>query len=504
MSSKPDNNDNERTEPFAEADGVVSGVNKIDVALPVGWSDVAIETRFADLLDGQNQDLFDLGRAPADAHGRPSEAVQTALQRGRVGALDDPQVDEILESLLDELGADVNEDEVGSGSTDSSGSASKISRRQQPPMTAECETAYSKLIALGSAVDSMTADIDASFTRLQRACLIALRVDEVLARRVVAADVARQLPDMSVKAMAFAECSVPRDVERLGIELAGLIDQRAQIIPNKSLHAEATAVLMVALRWPIIRMEPKSEAGSSSLPFDESPRLRVLPRQPFSDDVLQAVLAKRDGLLRLPFEESQFSISDLVLRVAAALHSEEKSVRKPTEDLARLERVMIGLGLLLAGATPGSRRIDHSLPALAHDLASQRLNHTLDELQEMYRDKLAAVETRRAEQIRRYRTEAEELEKRLKLAEDALAKLGPDDNGNMAREDHVDGAGRKAEAIVCPPVPNRTHTKVRDAVLGHEQLIDQPVPLVEVGDLPSKRAQLLEEFPYARMLLISF
>ncbi len=172
-------------------------------------------------------------------------------------------------------------------------------------------------------------------------------------------------------ALSFAEAEGTREMERLGLELAGRIDQRAMVSGDTVLHRLATGVLLLCLTWPIVRLEPTEAADIRGAglrvegadrpvqPEALSTALRAMParegihiRQPLSHDALQAVLARRDGLALLPFGASTVSISDLVLRVAAALRGQRSGGFTALESWARLERVHLGLGLLLSALRP--------------------------------------------------------------------------------------------------------------------------------------------------------
>jgi hypothetical protein len=396
----------------------------------------------------------------------------------------------------------------GSGQPAQARAATSI-RRRPPLLTEECEDARSKLLALAAAADGALIGYDGAFSRLQRLCLLSLEGDERLARRAAAADVVHQLPDLAPLALRFAESNGSREIERLGLELAGLVDQRAMISGHMLLHALGTGVLLVSLAWPIIRFEPQQPGANAQDPSPSgATTLRVMPkqehivlRQPLPHDVLQAVLARRDGLVPLPFETSKLSISDLVLRVAAALRSQCPGGASAPDAWARLERVMLGLGLLLAGAAPDWRTVERPLPALAHDVAGRHLNHTLRELHDQYSRKLQKVQHDLADQVRSHQDDSDDANARFEVAKAALAKRGLDETGEPLEPDDARSdlghAHGMSPVVVCPEIENAKTSKVKDALLGHEHMIDQPVPLVDVGDLVSKRRRLIAEFPFA-------
>jgi hypothetical protein len=302
------------------------------------------------------------------------------------------------------------------------------------------------------------------------------------------------------------------------LDLAGRVDQRAMISGDTMLHRLATGVLLLCLAWPIIRLEPpggtdKPESGRLAECADRldasgetSAALRATPvrhgfavRQPMSHDALQDVLARRDGLVPLPFDTATVSISDLVLRVAAALRGQRSGGLIGLDAWAKLERVHLGLGLLLSGEAPDWDSVERSLPALAHDIASRSLNHTLHEVHDVYNRKLNEVQRKRADQMKAYKADAENLDARLDTARDALAKLGFDENGQPLEDknDGIDADASPDEIIVCPVIANSTNSKVRDAVLGHEHMLGKPIPLTPTIYLQRRRVTLIEEFPFA-------
>lgn len=485
--------------------------------LPPEWDDTVINAAFADLVDAATRDLVDLAQERADTavSGDSTATADQVSHRSTAPMVDHPVGDDIDTTTRGQWSFGADDDDLatslsgeGSGQSAQEKAADRI-RRQRPLLTEECEDARSKLLALAAAADGALTGYDGPFSRLQRLCLLSLEGDERLARRAAAADVVHQLPDLAPLALRFAESNGPREIEQLGLELVGLVDQRAMISGHMTLHALGTGVLLVSLAWPIIRLEPQQPGAQAR---DLSPAgmatLRAIPmrehvvvRQPLAHDVLQAVLAHRDGLVPLPFETCKLSISDLVLRVAAALRGQRSGGTSALEAWAKLERVMLGLGLLLAGATPDWGTLERPLPALAHDVASRQLHHTLHELHDQYSRKLQKVQRDRAEQVKNYKADSDDVNARFEAAKAALAKTGLDEKGEPLEPDDarpdVGFAHGMPSVIICPKIENAKTSKVKDAILGHEHMIDQPVPLVGVGDLVSRRCQLIAEFPFA-------
>ncbi len=495
------------------------------VPLPASWEDAAIDAAFDDLLDSKTRDLValaaeieeaekdaaqadrsDVAARPAEkdvtdatAHGDRDEAMRALY------ALDeDDPLDQLLTSQV------LPEAPRGDRPTDA-----VICRQSQ--LTVDQEDARSKLLALGGAADSAMLRYDGPFSHLQRLCLLSLDGDERLARRAAAADVVRPLPDLAPLALRFSESHGPAVTERLGLELAGLIDQRAMNCGDSTLHRLGTGILLVCLAWPIIRLEPAGVAvdragepprgaGAESGSRLSDAALRPMVKradlpvgQPLSHDLLQAVLARRDGLAPLPFGERAVSISDLVLRIAAALRGQSSGGTRALDAWAKIERVHLGLGLLLSGASPDWQSLERPLPALAHDVASRTLNHTLHEVHDLYHRKLEEVQRKRANQMKACKADADDLDVRLKATREALETLGLDETGKPLVADGQDAGfdGAPHEVIVCPVIANITNSKVKDAVLGHEHMLGKPVALAPTLDLQRRRATLIAEFPYA-------
>ena len=169
---------------------------------------------------------------------------------------------------------------------------------------------------------------------------------------------------------------------------------------------------------------------------------------------------------------------------------------------ARLEPVLFGMGLLLAGVPPRGDHSERSLLRAANHLGQQHLTETTTSFELKQSRRVDAVQRKRAEEVKTWKSDLEEVLPKLEAARAALEKLGLDEAGQPLGRDEHDGGGigpapASFTAIVCPHVETKTNAKVREAVAGHEHTIGKPLDLVATGDLPAKRRQLIAEFPWA-------
>ncbi len=314
------------------------------------------------------------------------------------------------------------------------------------PLSDECQDARSKVLALGGAADSVMHGFDGSFTRLQRLCLLSLSGDERLRAGRLPLMWCDKCRILGLLALSFSEVEGTREIERLGLDLAGRVDQRAMISGDTMLHRLATGVLLLCLAWPIIRLEPpggtdKPESGRLAQCADRldasgetSAALRATPvrhgfavRQPMSHDALQDVLARRDGLVPLPFDTQPSRSPTSCARG-----------RRPTWPALGWPYRIGRMGEARAGASgprSAAQRRSAGLGqrrALAAGLGARHRQSVAEPhaawVHESTNRKLNEVQRKRADQMKAYKADAENLDARLDTARDALAKLGFDEN----------------------------------------------------------------------------
>ncbi len=231
------------------------------------------------------------------------------------------------------------------------------------------------------------------------------------------------------------------------------------------------------------------------------------PASPLSAEGVARLKLLSAGLAPLPFAEGRVSLAEPARRVAAALaHTLQPGgpmyvLEAPRHRIdAQIEPVLYGIGLLLAGVSSSSTSSDRALVRAANSIGQQHLNGMTTSFEIGQRRRIDEIQRKRAEEVKRYKQDLEEVLPKLDAARSALSKLGLDLDGKpLEVHDHAaDNTTRTAfAAVVCPRIEVKGNSKLKDAVQGHEHMLGQPMPLSETGDLPARRSALLAEFPYA-------
>ncbi len=374
---------------------------------------------------------------------------------------------------------------------------------------------------LGQAGRAAAADLRESYltlTRLHQAALLALASDDRSGRRAIASAIVRDLPTLAERLIAWMEEPDGATCERHGLALAATLDRLAldQDLPH--LSQLATEVLLVSLQTPLTRIVDLTPERVRSAAAAWGPAMKerqATPAQvvadltaPLSAEAIVRLRLLSAGITPLPFGEGRLSLLEPARRVAVALAGAlqdagpVRALDKPRHRIdAQLEPVLFGLGLLLAGVQTRSAGNDRAIVRAAHYLGQQHLTGTITSFELAQLRRVEAVQRRRANDLKMYKSDLDEMLPKLETARKALAKLGLDERGEpLGREadDHAVGpqAGSLA-VIVCPKLETKTNQKLREAVAGHEHLLGQPIALAPVGDLSARRKILSAEFPWA-------
>jgi hypothetical protein len=366
---------------------------------------------------------------------------------------------------------------------------------------------------MGAASDSAAVAIErayATLPRLHQLCWLGLSGVDVVMRRAAAADVVGVLPDLAERCAIWMETARATEAEKLGLDLAALIDRRAFKASDPSLSSLATGVLMASLQAPLLRSvimtdladDATSAAGHLGLVAGVTGPA-IAANTPTSTEGLQVLRLFDAGLAPLPLGERRISLAEPARRVAAALRDGfDEWYVVPVELKARLQQVIIGIGMLLSGATRHHASLDTSMLRTALEHAQSIISGTVDAGGKTFKASMDESNRKRAEQVKSYKLACEELEQRLDRAATALSTLGLDPDGKPLQADQGEDASNSMthvtfEVIVCPKIITIGNSKLKDAVQGHEHMLGQPVSLAPTGDLPGRRKALLSEFPYA-------
>jgi hypothetical protein len=366
---------------------------------------------------------------------------------------------------------------------------------------------------MGAASDSAAAAIERAYSilpRLHQLCWLGLSGVDIVMRRAAAADVVAVLPDLAESCAAWMETVRASDAERLGLDLAALIDWRAFKAADPSLSSLATGVLMASLQAPLLRSVVMNDLANDATSAASHLGLRaavtepmMAPNTPTLPEGLQVLRLFDAGLAPLPLGERRISLTEPARRVAAALRDGfDEWHGVPVELKARLQQVIIGIGMLLSGATRHHASLDTSLLRTALEHAQAIIAGTVDAGGKTFRASMEENNRKRADEVKSYKLACEELEQKLDRAETALSKLGLDPDGKPLAAHEAEGDAESAtdaafEVVVCPKIEVKNNSKLKDAIQGHEHMPGQPVPLAPTGNLPGRRKALLAEFPYA-------
>ena len=370
---------------------------------------------------------------------------------------------------------------------------------------------------MGAASDSAAVAIERAYAvlpRLHQLCWLGLSGVDVVMRRAAASDVVAVLPDLAEHCATWMETARASEAERLGLELAALIDWRAFKAADPSLSSLATGVLLASLQAPLLRRVVMNEMADDAMANSGHLGLRatvpgpmIAPNTPTSPEGLQVLRLFDAGLAPLPIRERRISLTEPARRVAAALRDgfDDWHVM-PVELKARLQQVIIGIGMLLSGATRHHASLDTSMLRTALEHAQSIISGTVDAGGKTFRAAAEENNRKRAEQVKSYKLACEELEQRVDRAETALSKLGLDPEGKPLAAHEAEGdTGSTTDiafsVVVCPKLEVKNNSKLKDAVQGHEHMLGQPMPLAATSDLPGRRKALLAEFPYAQNVI---
>jgi ATPase family associated with various cellular activities (AAA) len=380
------------------------------------------------------------------------------------------------------------------------------------------------VMGMGAAADTaavMKNEVYSQLPRLQQLCLLGLAGTDSVMRRAAASDVVRLLPDMAEDCATWMETLRASEAERLGLELAAKIDWRAFQSGNPQLSLHATGILLASLQTPLLRSLPMATIQNNAVYALAKSTGPVLQEgTPHSIEALQRLRIIDAGIMPLPLGDGRISLIEPARRVAAALRDSLQGNRggrfNRWTDLAslkvqaRLEQIVIGIGMLLSGATRDMASTETGLIPVACSLAQTIVRGTVDVGGLTFQESMEKARVRNAEQVKSAQEEADLANKNFLEALESLEKLGLDIAGNPRSKggDGTDGDGAATTGdstehdaprsiIVCPKFAKGVTGKIKEAIQGHEHMLGLPIALVPTGDLPARRKQLIREFPYA-------
>jgi ATPase family associated with various cellular activities (AAA) len=380
------------------------------------------------------------------------------------------------------------------------------------------------VMGLGAAADSaavMKNEVYSQLPRLQQLGLLGLAGTDSVMRRAAASDVVRLLPDMADDCATWMETPRASEAERLGLELAAAIDWRAFQSGNPQLSLHATGILLASLQTPLLRSLPTATIQNNAVYALAKSIGPVLQEgTPHSIETLQKLRMIDAGIMPLPLGDRRISLIEPARRVAAALRDSLQGRQNNrfirSVDLAslkvqaRLEQVVIGIGMLLSGANREMASTETGLIPVACSLAQTIIRGTVDVGGLTFQESMEKARIRNTEHIKMVQEEADLANKHFLEALETLEKLGLDIAGNPRSRggDETDGesaanTGNPTEydtprsIIVCPKFAKSITGKIKEAIQGHEHIIGLPIALAPTGDLTARRRQLIREFPYA-------
>jgi ATPase family associated with various cellular activities (AAA) len=384
------------------------------------------------------------------------------------------------------------------------------------------------VMGLGAAADSaavMKNEVYSQLPRLQQLCLLGLAGTDSVMRRAAASDVVRLLPDMAEDCATWMETPRASEAERLGLELAAAIDWRAFQSGNPQLSLHATGILLTSLQAPLLRSLPaKMIQNNAVYALAKSTGPVLQEGAPHSIETLQRLRMIDAGIMPLPLGDGRISLIEPARRVAAALRDSLQASRGgrftrwidlPSLNVqARLEQIVIGIGMLLSGACRDTASTETGLIPVAYSLAQTMVRGTVDVGGLTFQESMEKARIRNSEQVKMVQEEADLANKNFLEALESLEKLGLDIAGNPRSRggDGADGGSTATTGdptehdaprsmIVCPKFAKGVTGKIKEAIQGHEHMLGLPIALAPTGDLPARRKQLIREFPYASDLV---
>ncbi|MGL4438811.1 MAG: hypothetical protein ACRCUE_06030, partial [Bosea sp. (in: a-proteobacteria)] len=163
---------------------------------------------------------------------------------------------------------------------------------------------------MGAASDSAAVAIERAYAllpRLHQLCWLGLSGVDVVMRRAAAADVVAVLPDLAERCAAWMETVRASEAEKLGLDLAALIDWRAFKAADPSLSSLATGVLLASLQAPLLRSVVMNDLADDATAATGHIGLRAAVTDPMialntptSPEALQVLRLFDAGIMPLP------------------------------------------------------------------------------------------------------------------------------------------------------------------------------------------------------------
>ncbi len=358
------------------------------------------------------------------------------------------------------------------------------------------------VMGMGAAADSaavMKNEVNSQLPRLQQLCLLGLSGTDSVMRRAAASDVVRLLPDFSEDCATWMETPRASEAERLGLELAAAIDWRAFQSGNPQLSLHATGILLTSLQAPLLRSLPAATIQNNAVYALAKSTGPVLQEgAPHSMETLQRLRMIDAGIMPLPLGDGRISLIEPARRVAAALRDSLhvirsgrfiRSVDLPSLNVqARLEQIVIGIGMMLSGACRDTASTETGLIPVAYSLAQTIVRGTVDVGGLTFQESMEKARIRNAEQVKSIQEKADLANKNFLEALESLEKLGLDIAGNPRSgggdgkdKDSATTAGDLADPdaprsiIVCPKFAKNITGKIKEAIQGHSTCLDCPL-----------------------------
>ena len=382
------------------------------------------------------------------------------------------------------------------------------------------EAMVRQLGAAGHAVADDLREIYLKLPRLVQAVLLMLAGDARAARRAAASSIVRAMPPLAEQLQSWMEEPNCDAAEHKGLALAALLDRKAVAADVPVLSKLATEVLTVSLQAPLTRivdLAPDRAADNARIWAPALGERQATPGRvnasnaaPLSTEAVARMRLYAAGIAPLPLAEGRMSLAEPARRVAVALaHALQppgapKVLEGPRYRInAQIEPVLAGIGLLLAGVENPHRSNDRALVRAASDVCQQFMADTRATFEMEQRRKIDLIQRKRADEVKGYKRDLDDVLQRLEAATAALGKLGLDESGKpVGRHDEDDEhfaahTGPALTVTVCPKIETKGYSKAKEAIAGHEHMLGLPVALAPTGDLPEKRRRLCAEFPWA-------